>query len=142
MKVEGRVDVCACPCAVGHVLRNVTEPVRFSSLDCSNMWSFARRMAKYSRKNEREYPKTEGAIPSGRSPRGIAPEVFGYSLEFLSEYCNIHRAKLHILALFLVFWSPQYQYPHPRGEYGQYQPLGVNTGKYSTFFSVLWRRKT
>ena len=33
-------------------------------------------------KNEREYPKTEGAIPSGRSPRGIAPEVFGYSLEF------------------------------------------------------------
>ena len=33
-------------------------------------------------KNESEYPKTEGAIPSGRSPRGIAPEVFGYSLEF------------------------------------------------------------
>ena len=32
----------------------------------SNMWSLARRLAKYSRKNESEYPKTEGAIPSGR----------------------------------------------------------------------------
>ena len=33
-------------------------------------------------KNESEYPKTEGAITSGRRPRVIAPEVFGYSLEF------------------------------------------------------------
>ena len=60
----------------------------FPNIYWGNMWSLARRLAKYSRKtrvniqNESEYPKTEGAIPSGRRPRGIAPEVFGYSLEF------------------------------------------------------------
>ena len=130
-----RKESCAkrLPLSIFMTLKNKTEwqYVEFSSGDGSIFTQ-----------NLREYPKTEGAIPSGHSPRGIAPEVFGYSLEFLSEYCNIHRAKLHILALFLVFWLPQYQYPPPRGEYGQYQPLGVNTDKYSTLFPVLWRQKT
>ena len=45
-----------------------------------------------------------------------------------SEYLKFCWAKLSILPLFLFFWSPQ--------------PTVMNTGKYPTLLSVLWRRKT
>ena len=67
-------------------LRSPTEtdetPRRLMSWTLGQYVEFREADGKIFTKNEREYPKTEGAIPSGRSPRGIAPEVFGYSLEF------------------------------------------------------------
>ena len=49
-------------------------------------------------KNKREYPKTEGAIPSGRSPRGIAtPRGFGMDISRVwSEYCQPLSETQHI----------------------------------------------
>ena len=54
------------------------------------------------------------------------------SAEHSSAYCHN----------FLFFGRHNHSISTPRSEYKQYQPLGVNTDKYATHFSVLWRRKT
>ena len=66
----------------------------------------------------------------------------GFDIYFLSNMPRSAEQSSAYCHYFLFFGRHNHSISTPRGEYGQYQPLGVNTGKYSTFFSVLWHQKT
>ena len=67
-----------------------------------------------------------------RSHQGFFTRIF---LEFGVNIMWFCWAKLSILSLFHIFWSPQ-----PLNI--QYPSLVVNTDKYSSLLLVLWRQKT
>ena len=85
------------------------------------LWSAKRYWQIFTDKREKK-PSEKHKVAK---PPSVFHEVFS---RVWSEYLKFCWAKLSILPLFLVFWSPQ--------------PTVMNTGKYPTLLSVLWRRKT
>ena len=85
------------------------------------LWSAKRYWQIFTDKREKK-PSEKHEVAK---PPSVFHEVFS---RVWSEYLKFCWAKLSILPLFLVFWSPQ--------------PTVMNTGKYPTLLSVLWRRKT
>ena len=85
------------------------------------LWSAKRYWQIFTDKREKK-PSEKHEVAK---PPSVFHEVFS---RVWSEYLKFCWAKLSILPLFLDFWSPQ--------------PTVMNTGKYPTLLSVLWRRKT